>query len=161
MAWLIIFCAQYLYLIIILIGVASLIFLNNVTRLSALKLTLVALPVSYLIAKLTDLFFYNPRPFVVDHVKPLFVHATDNGFPSDHTLLTTTIALIVFTYNRKIGVFLGILSLIVGFSRVLANVHHPVDILGGIVIAFISVMFSWYLIKKLNNLKQKVSTNHF
>ena len=44
------------------------------------------------LARLGGHFYYDTRPFVRDHVKPLFAHAPDNGFPSDHALLTSFLA---------------------------------------------------------------------
>ena len=54
-----------------------------------------ALPLKTLGSTLT------PRPFVVQHVAPLFPRDADNGFPSDHTLLATFFAVCVFFYSRK------------------------------------------------------------
>ena len=148
MTYLILFCAQYLYLVIVLTALVSFVFLDKSKRINTVKLTALALPLSYIFAKVAAFLFYNPRPFVVEHIQPLIHHAADNGFPSDHTLLTMTIAAIVFAFNRKLGIFLGILAIIVGVARVVAHVHHPTDILGGIVISISSVYFSWYIIKK-------------
>ncbi len=93
---------------------------------------------------------------MVEHVQPLITHAADNGFPSDHTLLTMTIASILFLYNKRLGIVLAILAVIVGYSRVLAKVHHPVDIFGSIVIAIIATYISSkFLVKRLNNLINK------
>ena len=85
---------------------------------------------------------------MVDHsIKPLFPHIADNGFPSDHTLLTMTIAAIIFVYNRKLGILLAIFSLIIGFSRVAAGVHHALDIIGAAVIAVTTTYISYLVLK--------------
>ena len=85
---------------------------------------------------------------MVDHsIKPLFSHIADNGFPSDHTLLTMTIAAIIFVHNRKLGILLAIFSLIIGFSRVAAGVHHALDIIGAAVIAVTTTYISYLVLK--------------
>lgn len=111
--------------------------------------TLISFGLSFALAKLLGAFFNDPRPFVSDHITPLIAHVADNGFPSDHTLLTMTIAAVVFFYNRKLGVVLGIISFIVGYARVLAGIHHSIDILGAMIIAVIAVTITNVLIKKL------------
>ncbi len=90
---------------------------------------------SLVVARVFSLFIYNPRPFVVGHFTPLFSHIADNGFPSDHTLLAAAIAFVVFVRNKKWGIILFVIALLVGFSRVLAGVHHISDVMGSVFIA--------------------------
>jgi membrane-associated phospholipid phosphatase len=82
----------------------------------------------------------DPRPFVVDpSVKPLFAHAADNGFPSDHTALSATVALLVMTRRRYLGAALLGASILAGAARVAAHVHHTQDIVAGLLIAGVAV----------------------
>lgn len=80
---------------------------------------------------------------MVNDIAPLFPHSADNGFPSEHVLFAMVIAGVVFAYNRKLGVILAILGLIVGSARVIANVHHPIDVIGGIAIALMSIFCAY------------------
>ncbi len=144
----IIFLALYLYLFIIILGFLSFFFLTAAKRKDMLKLSLLTFPFSFLLGKLLSFLFYNPRPFVLEHIHPLIPHAPDNGFPSDHALLTMTIAAVVVTYNRKLGIFLFCLALAIGIARILANVHHLIDILGSICIAAVTTYLSWLILRK-------------
>ncbi|SRR5260221_3053092 len=115
---------------------------------------------SFIIAKISSYFIYDPRPFVVNHFMPLIPHANDNGFPSDHTLLAMAIAMSVyfynievvtsFAYNKKWGIGLFILGVLIGLSRVVAGVHHIEDILGSIVIAGVVAVVINYIYLKIN-----------
>ncbi len=105
--------------------------------------------ISLILLKISSVFINDPRPFVINHVIPLIPHAPDNGFPSDHTLITMWLALVVFLNNRRIGIALIVISLVVGISRVMALIHHPIDIIGSIVIATVSVWASNIAITKL------------
>jgi len=69
------------------------------------------------------------------------------GFPSDHVLFCAAIALAVLfeTRARQLGYALLGLTLLVGVGRVLALVHTPLDVLGGLVIACAGI--PWYLTK--------------
>lgn len=136
---LIIFGAQYLIGIIALFFLLYFFLAYPRKRQRMLLLSLISLPLAYVLGKLAGYFYLNPRPFVVDQVLPLITHAANNGFPSDHTLFSAALATVVFLFNRRLGIFLWVLALLVGVSRVLAGVHHPIDIAAGAAISAASV----------------------
>ena len=78
--------------------------------------------------------WYDPRPFVVDGTIPLFPHAPDNGFPSDHTVAATLVAGVVMGFRLRIGLGLLFVSIVLGAARVAARVHHVPDIAAGVLI---------------------------
>ena len=153
MDFLIIFAGSYLYFFVIVIALAGL-YLTKVVQVkkSLLKLSILSFPLSLIIAKIVSLFIYDSRPFVTEKVTPLIPHAANNGFPSDHTLLTMTISAVFLIYNRKLGILMAILSIIVGQARVLAKIHQPIDIVGSIIIAFIATFISYLIIKKVKTI---------
>lgn len=104
---------------------------------------------AFVLAKLLGALFNDPRPFVSDHVQSLIAHVADNGFPSDHTLLTMTIASVVFVYQRKLGILLALVAFLVGYARVLAGIHHMIDITGAMVIAIVAVVGIFFGIRRL------------
>lgn len=146
MKTIIIFSASYLYLISILCYLLFLWKSNKKTRLDIIILSILSFPLSFLIAKIAGYFIQDPRPFVTEHIKPLINHVADNGFPSDHVLLTTMIASVIFAYNKKLGVVLCLVSLVIGTARVLASIHHAIDIIGAIIIA-VGVTSMVYLLR--------------
>lgn len=150
---LIILLAKYFYLIVAVIGVLVVLMESKKDQINTVKLAVAALPLSFIFSRIASALFYNPRPFVVEKITPLIEHAADNGFPSDHTLFVMTISAIVFAYNKKAGMILALLSLVVGLSRVLAKVHHGVDILGSIGIAFLATYLCFVGLKKLKLIK--------
>lgn len=148
MRGLIVLGAKYLFLLPIFIYLYFLYFDWKENK-NLLKLSLLSLPFSLILGKLSGFLIYDPRPFMVDKVAPLIAHASGNGFPSDHTLLAATLAAIVFTKNKTAGVIMFILSLFVGGFRILARVHHPEDILGSLIISIFAVSVSYLLLKAL------------
>ena len=100
---------------------------------------LVAALLTYAIGIIGNHVYFDPRPFVVGHFIPLIPHAPDNGFPSDHVLLVSAIASIGMFWNRRLGVVLWILAIIVAIARVWVGVHHPIDVLGSITISLLTV----------------------
>jgi undecaprenyl-diphosphatase len=97
---------------------------------------------------LVSRFYFDPRPFVQGNFTPLLPHAADNGFPSDHTLLAAAIAFATFHFNKKLGLFLLLLAILVGVARILAGVHHVADIAGSIIITGLVYFLAVYSIRK-------------
>src|SRR5205085_7935625 len=102
----------------------------------------------YVTAKVLGHVYYDPRPFVQEHFTPLIPHDADNGFPSDHTLITAGVAAVIYFFNRPWGFALLGLALLVGAARVAAGVHHPVDIVGSIVIAVVVSFSTWFFMSR-------------
>ena len=104
---------------------------------------------SLLVGKLMSL-IYQPaiaRPFLELGVEPGAAYIDNPGFPSDHALLATVavVAVYALTRNRKITVLLGLLVLVMCMGRVIALVHTPLDVIGGVLAGLAGVL--WY--KKL------------
>ncbi len=76
----------------------------------------------------------DPRPFVVDGTAPMFPHADDNGFPSDHTIASTLVAGVVTAFRLRVGLILLVTSILLGVARVAARVHHVPDVIAGLII---------------------------
>ena len=154
---LLIFSAQYLPFLIVIVAILFMAKLEILLWRSAVALLFSASVIAFVTDKILNLIVFSPRPFVIKDVVPLFPHLADNGFPSEHVLFAMVIASVVFVYNRKLGVALGILALIVGLARVAANVHHPIDVIGGIVIAVTST-FCAHWVLSLQKVKNFLST---
>lgn len=142
--------AKYLYLIIVVIAIIYSFKQKKGKQKQIVIFSLIALPISYIIAKIGGFLFYNPRPFVVEKFTPLVSHSADNGFLSDHTLLSAAIAFVIFTFNKKLGIILIGVTLLVGLSRVYVGIHHFIDIIGSIVLTgIVAFVVHRFLKKKL------------
>jgi undecaprenyl-diphosphatase len=143
-----IFGAKYLLLFSILIGGVWFYKLPANKKKSSAIFGALTLGMSFILGKLASLSYYDSRPFVAEGFTPLINHIADNGFPSDHMLLVSAIAAIVSAYNKKIGLSLWIIAVLVGISRINVGVHHPIDILGSALIACISSGIIYFALKK-------------
>lgn len=108
---------------------------------------LVAGLTSYLVAKIMSI-VYQPssmRPFELMNVNPGASYMDNPGFPSDHSLFVWAIvfAVIYAVRNKILSLSLIILAFLVCVGRVMALVHTPLDVIGGIVVAMIGAM--WYI----------------
>jgi undecaprenyl-diphosphatase len=142
------FAGKYLIFILALAAIIIALLSERTVRNSIIRLALLAFPTALLMAWVAGLLYYHTRPFVVEGVQPLISHQPDNGFPSDHTLLAMVASGVLFVHNRKAGLLLGILGILIGIARVIAKLHYPIDILGGIGIAIASVGISWMILTK-------------
>jgi membrane-associated phospholipid phosphatase len=132
--------AQYLLFLILLTAAVIWLFLPRQDKVSLAGKAIVSLVVMVVLIKLAAVIHTDPRPFVVDpSIKPLFAHPGDNGFPSDHTALGVTVALLVMIYRRWLGALLLAAAIVVGATRMAAHVHHGQDIVAGILIAVLAV----------------------
>jgi len=114
--------------------------------------------IAYALAKLAGHLHDNPRPFVSDGTPALINHANDNGFPSEHTVLAMTLTTLIYFYKRWVATVALILTILVGWGRVAAHVHHGLDILVGIGIGFVSGLLGYWLSRlALDSQKSKQS----
>jgi len=91
--------------------------------------------------------FQTTRPFLVDGVAALTLTIPQSGaFPSNHTAVAFALATTIWLHNRKVGWFYLISALVVGVARILANVHYPVDILGGAILG----IFTSFAVEKIH-----------
>lgn len=135
---LVVFGAEYLVWIIAAVALGYLCVTREWRGFAILSASSLAL--AFAAGKALGLLWYNPLPFVVTGAAPLIAHAANNGFPSDHMLLGATLASATLAYNRGLGALLWLLALLVGASRVLAGVHHGVDITAAAAVAALSTL---------------------
>jgi undecaprenyl-diphosphatase len=137
---LIVATAQYLPLLIPLAAAIIWFLLPRTDKFAMAAQALISLVVVLGLIQLAAGVHADPRPFVVDpSVKALFTHPPDNGFPSDHTALAATVALLVMIYRKFLGAVLLTASIVAGAARVAAHVHHVQDIVAGALIAVVAV----------------------
>lgn len=93
---------------------------------------LLACLTAFLAALLIKHFFPTIRPFVLNGGEiDVLLRPTNGAFPSEHTTIAFALAVTVFMHDRHVGWFFLISALLIGIARVVANVHYPVDIVGG------------------------------
>lgn len=102
---------------------------------------------AFLVAKFMAT-IYQPtgaRPFELMGVTPGAAYLDNPGFPSDHALFVTSILLAVWfeTRDKVLSSVLLALAIMVGLGRVIALVHTPLDVIGGVFAACVGAI--WYL----------------
>lgn len=148
-----------------LVSAWALLFLvPNKKKFDAYARVLMAGLTAYLVAKLVAS-IYQPameRPFEQLGQAAGASYLNNPGFPSDHALFAMTLTLAVWfeTKRTKLAVFLLILTLLMCVGRVLALVHTPLDVIGGIVFAGIGALWYDWRPFELFKKKDKATRSH-
>jgi len=142
-----IFSAKYLFVAPIIIVGGYFLRRSWPTKKQMIVFALPALVLTYAVGLVGNHVYVDPRPFVVGHFTPLVPHTPDNGFPSDHTLLVSALAAVGFYWQRTLGGVLAALALIVAVARVDVGLHHPIDVIGSIVIAAVTTSLVFVVLK--------------
>lgn len=112
---------------------------------------------SYAFAKIVGLFFQpsTMRPFELMGVEAGASFLNNPGFPSDHALFTMAIVLAIWfgARHKKIAIAAFVLTILVAVGRVVALVHTPLDVIGGILIGCVGAV--WYVFPRVAPRKSK------
>jgi undecaprenyl-diphosphatase len=133
--FIIIFCAKYLPYLMVTALVLFLVFGRDRRR--ELKMIIYAVASAVLarliITEIIRYFYPHLRPFEVLNFVPL-IYDYASSFPSGHAAFFFALATIIFIFHRKWGVVYFLGSFIIVLSRIMAGIHWPLDILGGMAV---------------------------
>lgn len=125
------------FTLMVLFGLAALIWLLWIKRPGAAAWIAVSLIGSWLIDQMLKHWIARPRPELVPHL----AQVTDASFPSGHAMVSAavylTLALMLadgakhWTARAAIVAFGSLIAMLIGCSRVYLGVHWPSDVLAG------------------------------
>lgn len=139
--------ADGLVIPVALLGIYALIrYVPNSEKYQTYARVMMAGLTSYVAAKIVGM-LYQPealRPFQILGQEAGASFLDNPGFPSDHALFVMAISLAILfgAKHTKLAIVAFVLSALVCVGRVLALVHTPLDVVGGIVIACVGII--WY-----------------
>lgn len=143
----IVFCASYLIVLVCLGALLAFYWLKAPLRLRYALLVICSGAVAFVLSLLAAHLHYESRPFVVEHIQPLIKHGADNGFPSDHALLSMTLTAATYFYNRKVAAWMLAGCILIGWARVAAHLHSPQQIAAGWVLGIIGVLVAYVALR--------------
>lgn len=124
---------------------------DKLKSVSDLIVVIITAGTTWAVATYLKLFFHTLRPF---EVFPIVTLVEQNGFafPSGHSAFFMAIASSLWFYHKRLSIFFGISAVVIGVSRIIAGIHFPIDILGGLALGFIIGMIMPLIINKIKNL---------
>jgi len=154
-----IFGARYLFALVLLGAAAVVLKLPRERRTLFFKQAGIAGVLAFVLTKVAGGLYFDPRPFTRG-APALIAHAPDNGFPSDHTVLCMTAALLTFTVSRWVGAVLLLFTALVALCRVLSGIHTPLDVVAGAMIGLLSFALALQVTRRQSGAKGAVTTHH-
>ncbi|WP_419420429.1 undecaprenyl-diphosphatase [Legionella sp. D16C41] len=144
--WLAIFTAKYLVIFVVLFLFALWLWGSKRDRsvlMQAFSANCLALFINWIIG----LFWFHPRPFMIGIGHTYLIHAPDSSFPSNHVAALCAISLVFLWREPKklITSLLLLATVLVAWARIYVGIHFPFDMIGGVVVALVSVGFVIYL----------------
>jgi undecaprenyl-diphosphatase len=157
---LIVFSARYAIYFLFLVAALCVAYLFYRKQWRPIVFFSISLATSFIILFIASKLFASDRPFVNHHITQLIPHAANQSFPSDHSTasMALALALLAFTRFKKTAWLLVIAAILIGFSRIVAGVHYPLDVVGGFITAILGTVLA-YLVYRLQPVKQTVRFN--
>lgn len=93
---------------------------------------------------------HRPRPELLSSITPFIEHLPDNSFPSGHAIFAAAASYMFFHILGTVywSWILFILGILMCFSRIVAGIHYPGDILVGYLVGWLLVMFFYSLLSR-------------
>lgn len=162
--WLIIFLGTYLGPILILVALSFIFRRGSFRRkFSVVSYFVISLIIAAVFLLICRLLILSPRPFQALHFIPLISQDTTQSFPSGHTIIFSALASAMWFVNRKTGYWFLLSAFLIGLGRIMAGVHWPTDIAGGLILGALSAYIAYKLFphkKYLNVADQHVDIQH-
>ena len=144
----IIFLAEHLQYVLIAFFILLLFFSRSIGRnnIQVFWVTVISIIVARLgVTELIRLFYHRPRPFLDFEVQQL-IFADGYSFPSGHSSFFFAMAVAIFLYNKKWGSIFFAASIAMNISRIVAGVHYPSDIIGGMLVGIVIACVVYYVV---------------
>ncbi len=133
-------CASYLVYVMAVAWVVV-----AVSRRAALSVAVVArlavmVALAFLASRLLGGVVADPRPYLVDHLRPLATVSHDNGFPSDHALLAAALTAGLWWIDRRWLPPFAVATVLVMLGRLAIGAHHTLDVTGSVAIVLVAAL---------------------
>ncbi len=134
------------FLVMVMYGIMILYGVFRMERSQCIRI--IAVPaVTFLTVTVFRKLINEKRPYEVLEIQPLIYKSKQGeSFPSRHMVSVTIIAIAGLYVNILLGLWLIILSVIVGILRPVAGVHFVKDIVGAVCLSLVMGIIGFYII---------------
>ncbi|MFA7201954.1 MAG: phosphatase PAP2 family protein [Candidatus Paceibacterota bacterium] len=139
------------------VGIIVLVFLINIytmqkSKKDRFKILLFTLGITGIarfgVMSIIHIWVQRLRPFLELGTPHLFI-VNSFSFPSGHTTFVFALATVSWYYHQKMSYFIYASGLCIGIARIMAGVHYPSDIIGGVVVGIVSAYILVFLAQKI------------
>lgn len=119
--------------------------LHKYTYIDAIKYIFVPLT-TIIISKMIKKNIDAKRPFEKLNIKSIVYHKKGQSFPSNHSSSATIICIAIFYILKGQGIYLALLAIITGGSRVFSGIHYVKDVLAGFLIGALAGLIGFFIL---------------
>ena len=89
-----------------------------------------------------------------DRINPFNLEHKVNSFPSGHTQVAFTIAILIILYTNRYTLIILIFAIFMGVSRIFMSMHFPSDLIFGAYIGSLTsiLIFDWFYKDKIEKI---------
>lgn len=98
------------------------------------------------------------RPCWIRAIDMLVAIPTDYSFPSGHSMASFASAVVLFQYDRRIGIPALILAALIALSRLYLYVHFPTDVLVGTLMGILFGILAPRIVEYILSKREKSTT---
>lgn len=94
------------------------------------------------------------RPYkIIEQLHTFGIDLRDYSFPSGHTTASFSLATTIAVNMPRLTIFIFLLALLIGISRIYLGVHYPTDVAAGILLGvFASLVIHFYFIEAVDKI---------
>lgn len=137
-----IFLASYLPYFLVLFFLFFLFFQKQLKRrLEILFFSLLGVFLSFgVFRRIINLIYNRLRPFKILDFEPLIKIEESFSLPSGHSSFFFVLALVIYYFDKKVGIYFLIATILMAIARVYVGVHWFSDVLLGFAISWLSFL---------------------
>lgn len=89
------------------------------------------------------------RPYIAHpHAQVLVAKSSDFSMPSDHAVMAGAVAAGLWIVSHRWGYVAAVAAVLMALTRVYVGAHYPADVLVGLLVGAIVVLFGWLLAER-------------
>lgn len=94
------------------------------------------------------------RPYkIIEQLHTFGIDLRDYSFPSGHTTASFSLATTIALNMPRLGLFVFVMAMLIGISRIYLGVHYPTDVAAGIILGiFASVVIHLYFLETVERI---------